>query len=41
MTIPDNLELARAVDRLHSDFVNDLKTMRVHFTPSAALSRKD
>ncbi len=38
--LPD-LELAGPVDRLHSDFVNGIKTMPVRFTPTAPLSRKD
>src|SRR5688572_26711740 len=38
--LPD-LQLAGPVDRLHSDFVNGIKTMPVHFTPTAPLSRKD
>ena len=33
--LPD-LELAGPVDRLHSDFVNGIKTMPVRFTPTAA-----
>jgi len=35
--MPD-LELAEAPNRLHSDFVNGIKTMPVTFTPSAKLS---
>ena len=35
--LPD-LELAGPVNRLHSDFVNGVKTMPVRFTPSARLS---
>ncbi len=38
--LPD-LELAGPVDRLHSDFVNGIKTMPVRFTPTSPLSRKD
>ncbi|MGQ0830598.1 MAG: cytochrome P450 [Microthrixaceae bacterium] len=38
--LPD-LELAGPVDRLHSDFVNGVKTMPVRFTPTSPLSRKD
>ncbi|MEX2292618.1 MAG: cytochrome P450 [Acidimicrobiales bacterium] len=38
--LPD-LELAGPVDRLHSDFVNGVKTMPVRFTPAAPMSRKD
>jgi len=38
--LPD-LELAGPVDRLHSDFVNGIKTMPVRFAPSSPLSRKD
>ena len=37
--LPD-LELAGPVNRLHSDFVNGVKTMPVRFTPTAS-SRKD
>ena len=37
--LPD-LELAGPVNRLHSDFVNGIKTMPVRFTPTAP-SRKD
>jgi cholest-4-en-3-one 26-monooxygenase len=36
--LPD-LELAGPVNRLHSDFVNGVKTMPVRFTPTAGLSR--
>jgi cholest-4-en-3-one 26-monooxygenase len=38
--LPD-LELAGPPNRLHSDFVNGIKTMPVRFTPTTALSRKD
>jgi cholest-4-en-3-one 26-monooxygenase len=38
--LPD-MELAGPVDRLHSDFVNGIKTMPVRFTPTEPLSRKD
>jgi len=38
--LPD-LELAGPPSRLHSDFVNGIKTMPVRFTPTAPLSRKD
>ena len=38
--LPD-LELAGPVNRLHSDFVNGVKTMPVRFTPTSPLSRKD
>jgi len=38
--LPD-LTLAGPVDRLHSDFVNGVKTMPVRFTPTSPLSRKD
>jgi cholest-4-en-3-one 26-monooxygenase len=38
--LPD-LELAGPVNRLHSDFVNGVKTMPVRFTPTAPLSGKD
>jgi cholest-4-en-3-one 26-monooxygenase len=38
--LPD-LELAGPPNRLHSDFVNGIKTMPVRFTPPAPLSRKD
>jgi cholest-4-en-3-one 26-monooxygenase len=38
--LPD-LELAGPPNRLHSDFVNGIKTMPVRFTPTAPLSRKD
>ena len=38
--LPD-LELAGEPDRLHSDFVNGIKTMPVRFTPTAPLSEKD
>jgi cholest-4-en-3-one 26-monooxygenase len=38
--LPD-LELAGPVNRLHSDFVNGIKTMPVRFTPTAASARKD
>jgi cholest-4-en-3-one 26-monooxygenase len=38
--LPD-LELAGPPNRLHSDFVNGIKTMPVCFTPTAPLSRKD
>ena len=38
--LPD-MELAGPVDRLHSDFVNGIKTMPVRFTPTVPLSRKD
>ena len=38
--LPD-LELAGPVDRLHSDFVNGVKTMPVRFTPTATTFRKD
>ena len=37
--LPD-LELAGTPNRLHSDFVNGIKTMPVRFTPTAPLSRK-
>ena len=37
--LPD-LELAGTANRLHSDFVNGIKTMPVRFTPTAPLSRK-
>jgi cholest-4-en-3-one 26-monooxygenase len=37
--LPD-LELAGVPDRLHSDFVNGIKTMPVRFTPSAPLNGK-
>jgi cholest-4-en-3-one 26-monooxygenase len=36
--LPD-LELAGPVNRLHSDFVNGVKTMPVRFTPASPLSR--
>ena len=35
--LPD-LELAGEPDRLHSDFVNGIKTMPVRFTPTAPLA---
>jgi cholest-4-en-3-one 26-monooxygenase len=38
--LPD-LELAGPPNRLHSDFVNGIKTMPVRFTPTEPLSRKD
>src|SRR3546814_7327395 len=38
--LPD-LELAGPVARLHSDFVNGIKSMPVRFTPTSPLSRKD
>jgi cholest-4-en-3-one 26-monooxygenase len=38
--LPD-LELAGPVNRLHSDFVNGVKTMPVRFTPTSPLTRKD
>lgn len=38
--LPD-LELAGPVNRLHSDFVNGIKSMPVRFTPTAALAGKD
>ncbi|MEO7574030.1 MAG: hypothetical protein ABIX10_16510 [Acidimicrobiales bacterium] len=36
--MPD-IELAGPVHRLHSDFVNGVKTMPVRFTPSAPISK--
>ncbi len=38
--LPD-LGLAGPVDRLHSDFVNGIKTMPVRFTPITRLSPED
>jgi cholest-4-en-3-one 26-monooxygenase len=38
--LPD-IELAGPVRRLHSDFVNGIKSMPVRFTPTTSLSRKD
>ena len=38
--LPD-IELAGPVDRLHSDFVNGVKTMPIRFSPTSPLSRKD
>jgi len=38
--LPD-LELAGPVDRLHSDFVNGIKTMPVRFTPTTRLFPED
>jgi len=38
--LPD-IELAGPVKRLHSDFVNGVKTMPIRFTPTAPLAGKD
>ena len=38
--LPD-IELAGPVDRLHSDFVNGIKTMPVRFTPTAPRPQED